>query len=330
MEHAMTLFVLSCTLMVAAASAWLVRPLLRSSAPSADAERDRFGVYRSQLREIYADARLGLLDAVRLEEAEREIEQRVLEEANRPDPPRVHGMTGSTKVLVPVILVALPLAATALYWLLGTPDVLRGERAGSVVADPEPHSRTADSLEVLTERLARRLEREPGDGDGWALLARSYSVLGREAEAVAAYRNAVKLLPEDLQLKAELAQARSAAPVVQAAAHVSGRVTLSPALAQRAAPDDTVFVFARAPQGPRAPVALLTAKVRELPMDFVLDDGKAMTPDLRLSSFERVLLIARVSKSGDARPAPGDLEGSVGPVQVGAKGVRLRIDRTMQ
>jgi cytochrome c-type biogenesis protein CcmH len=64
-------------------------------------------------------------------------------------------------------------------------------------------------------------------------------------------------------------------------------------------------------------------------MDFVLDDGKAMTPDLRLSSFERVLLVARVSKSGDARPAPGDLEGSVGPVEVGAKGVRLRIDRTM-
>ena len=69
--------------------------------------------------------------------------------------------------------------------------------------------------------------------------------------------------------------------------------------------------------------------VRELPLDFVLDDSPAMTPDARISSLDRVVLVARVSKSSVARPGPGDLEGTAGPVQVGANSLRVRIDRAM-
>lgn len=106
---------------------------------------------------------------------------------------------------------------------------------------------------------------------------------------------------------------------------VSGRVSLAPALASRAAPDDTVFVFARSTLGSRMPVALLRRKVRDLPLDFRLDDTMAMVPEVRLSALSSVVIGARVSKRGDAVPQAGDLQGFSPPVAVGSRGVKLEI-----
>ena len=110
------------------------------------------------------------------------------------------------------------------------------------------------------------------------------------------------------------------------AGSVSGRVTLSPVLAAKAGPQDTLFIVARALNGPRIPLAVLRRRVADLPMDFALDDTQAMSPELKLSAFSDVIVTARISKSGDAISQPGDLQGASPPVKVGASGIAILID----
>jgi cytochrome c-type biogenesis protein CcmH len=117
--------------------------------------------------------------------------------------------------------------------------------------------------------------------------------------------------------------AAAAAPV---AAEVSGTVELDPALRSQVADTDTVFIFARAAQGPRFPLAVLRKQVKDLPVSFVLDDSMSMVPTAKLSGFPQVVVGARISKSGSASPAAGDLEGLVEPVRPGAKNLKIVID----
>ncbi len=113
-------------------------------------------------------------------------------------------------------------------------------------------------------------------------------------------------------------------------ARVSGVVDLAPQLRDRVSPDDTVFIFARAVDGPSMPLAILRVKVSDLPMHFTLDDSLAMTPMARLSAFSKVVVGARVSKSGNAMPSSGDLEGMSAEIQVAdAAEVRVVIDRVI-
>jgi len=108
---------------------------------------------------------------------------------------------------------------------------------------------------------------------------------------------------------------------------ISGRVSVTPALAARVAPGDTLFVFARAAEGPRMPLAILKRSAAELPLDFTLDDSMAMSPELKLSGFADVVISARISKSGDAMPQSGDLEGQTAPLAGRSSGIELSIDR---
>lgn len=141
-------------------------------------------------------------------------------------------------------------------------------------------------------------------------------------------------LPPLPALAAAPAPAASAAPTPTAAASpapdgaaaaVQARITLAPALASRAAPDDTVFIFARSPQGGRAPLAIQRRQVKDLPIDVTLDDSMAMSPAMRLSTVSQVIVGARISKSGNAMPQPGDLQGLSPVVAVGTRGLLLQI-----
>ena len=107
---------------------------------------------------------------------------------------------------------------------------------------------------------------------------------------------------------------------------VSGVVTLSPALAAQASPTDTVFVFARAADGPRQPLAIVRHRVRDLPIEFNLDDAQAMAPQMKLSNFAEVIVAARVSKSAQATPQSGDLQGASRRIRIGAADVAVVID----
>lgn len=113
-------------------------------------------------------------------------------------------------------------------------------------------------------------------------------------------------------------------------AQVSGRVSLDPKLKGQVGPDDTLFVFARAPTGSKMPLAIIRKKVSDLPFDFKLDDSMAMSPAASLSTVPQVVVGARISKSGTAMPAPGDLQVLSAPVKVGAQGLQLQINEAVR
>jgi cytochrome c-type biogenesis protein CcmH len=85
--------------------------------------------------------------------------------------------------------------------------------------------------------------------------------------------------------------------------------------------DDTVFVYARAAEGPPMPLAVKRITVAELPTEVILDDSDAMTPAFALSGFDRVIVGARISGSGNAIAQPGDIEGLSDEVVPGESGV---------
>lgn len=123
-----------------------------------------------------------------------------------------------------------------------------------------------------------------------------------------------------------------ATPVAAVAggAEVGGTVEIDAALRTKVADTDTVFIFARAAQGPRFPLAVLRKQVKDLPTSFVLDDSMSMVAEAKLSGFPMVVVGARISKSGSATPSAGDLEGVTEPVRPGTKGLKIRINSQRQ
>jgi cytochrome c-type biogenesis protein CcmH len=112
-----------------------------------------------------------------------------------------------------------------------------------------------------------------------------------------------------------------------ASAAIKGSIDIAPALKSRLADTDVLFLFARPGQsGP--PVAAIRASASQLPLEFELDDSTAMNPGNTLSQHKQVMLVARVSRSGNPMAQPGDLEGIVANVKVGDSGVKIMIDQT--
>ena len=124
--------------------------------------------------------------------------------------------------------------------------------------------------------------------------------------------------------------ARAAAATAGGAAKITGTVKLNPALTTKAAPTDTVFIFARAAQGPRMPLAIVRKQVKDLPITYTLDDSLAMNPAMKLSNFQQVVVGARISKSGNAMPQSGDLQGQSETIALGgSKPVDIIINSVM-
>lgn len=153
----------------------------------------------------------------------------------------------------------------------------------------------------------------------WERLLRQPEVGGELAHALRAGIGEAKALSEGRKV------ART-----PTADRISGTVGLSPSVRASASPDDPVFIFARAAEGPRMPLAIARVTVRDLPYHFELDDSMAMTPELKISGFERIVVGARVSKSGSATAASGDLEGFAPAVKPGTSGVKLTISQVVK
>jgi cytochrome c-type biogenesis protein CcmH len=111
------------------------------------------------------------------------------------------------------------------------------------------------------------------------------------------------------------------------AAALSGTVSLAPRLAGKIAPTDTLFVFAREMNGPPMPVSIVRAAKQEWPFTFRLDDSTSPMPSRKLSDVGSVVIVARLSKSGQAMPQRGDLEGMSQPVKPGESNIAVIIDR---
>ena len=418
----MTSFYLAAATLAVVALALLLRPWWLSGRRVASADSSfpvlNAAVHRDRLLELERDRSIGTLSADDVAEANEELQRQLLDDTTAMETVPAHSSSRRSGI---VIAILLPLAAVAMYALLGSP-------AAVLPGDVQAQRATAD-MEQLVAKLEKKLEQNPGDPQGWVMLARSYKSVGRWDDAERAYsrigpeldRNAEllaelaemlvqknngfdertrglirqalqlepgnmlalfmgggeafdrkryseaaelwgKLLPrlepgsEDAQMvESSIARARQlggggpaagvmpqdevhrgaakkAAETTPAArkptsASVSGRVELSPALKGKAGPDDVVFIFVRAVDGPRMPLAAQRSRVADLPLDFVLDDGQALMPEATISSAKQVHVEVRVSKTGKATPGKGDLTGKSAAVKPGARGLRIVIDQ---
>lgn len=206
-----------------------------------------------------------------------------------------------------------------------------------------------------TKFLDKALALDPKNTTALALSGSAAMERGDYVAAITHWQDLVNLLPADypdVQMikdgiksareylamqpdgKAKLAklptlpEAERVVPNPQAA--VSGKVSLSPALLSKVSPDDTVFILARAATGPKMPLAVLRKQVKDLPLTFTLDDSMAMQPQLKLSGFDQIVVVARVSKSGTPMATSGDLEGMTAEIKPGTKGLNIVIDQQVK
>ena len=428
----MTLFWVVAACLLGAALMFVIPPLLLQRKTAAMLERSRINIaiYKNQLIELEEDLVAGDVDQAHYDKGRQEIERRLLEDTAMVEQAAVNSGKTLNVATTAVLVLAMPLAAVSLYLQLGSPAAIDPATHVAQPTNSAPHGQSEAEMQAQIEgmvgKLAQRLQENPSDIEGWVMLGRSFSVLGRYDDAVAAYQKSMQFVGEDATLLADYADAMAmanggnlageptgllekalkiepqnqkvlwllgtahfeqgdfvaavalwkrleqlipagsedaqamaaniaeaesyrkrqlsgefgaipaasvavestaVAPVKAVAAQVSGTVTLSPALAAKVAPGDTLFVFAKAVSGPPMPLAIIRTQAGSLPLVFTLDESQAMVPNMSLAKFDQVLVGARISKSGDAIAASGDLQGSSkGPVAVGTTGLTIQID----
>ena len=427
------LFWLIALALLAGTLATLVLPLLRRSA-AGEAPEDRSAataVFRDHKRQIDSDFAAGVITIAERDTALEDLTARFGHELAQDTPPPQAGSDRPRLIAALVLVACVPVVAGVLYFALGSPVAMTAPPASAEPALNDPQ------IIAMVDGLAKRLQANPDDGEGWSMLGRSYRALGRFDAAARAYAEAAKRLPASAPLYADWAEAvaqaqgrslagqptdlidralaldpayptgvgarrcsghrtqrsgrrhravdaapallppgspdvaqvdaalarlgatsapkdadagdrgescsgaavaaKAAAPPAAAkvrpsaaAAAVEGRVELDPKLAGNAAPGDTVFIFARDPEGPRMPLAAMKVAASELPKSFALTDAMAMSPTATISKAKKIIVEARVSKSGNVTPQAGDLAGASAPVAPGASNVRVTIDRVIR
>lgn len=195
--------------------------------------------------------------------------------------------------------------------------------AGTVEFEQERYAQAAEHWENLLQVVPAdaQLTQTVKDSIAEARLLASggKAAAPEQAVKVAESKSEANAQPAE---KAVRADAPAAAPL-----SVSGNVTISSELAAKVSPGDTLFIYARAKSGPKMPLAILRLKASDLPASFTLTDDMAMTPAMKMSSFPEVVIEARVSKSGQAVTASGDLQGFSEPVKLGHNNIAIVINK---
>lgn len=403
-----TVFWLSAASMSVLALLFAIVPLLRSKT-TASVSRQLLNteVIKEQLNELQADLDAGKLEPDAYQAARRDLERELLNDTET-GPETEPQAERSGRWAVGVFGLLIPALAVFLYLQLGAAPLL--EQPARAPVAQKPAQDTGHPLQEMVEKLAKRLQEEPDNAEGWVMLGRSYAALNRYQEAANAYAQARRIagdqpqllvdsadimvmasgghftpeagelleralrvqpenakglwlmghykyqdddfqgavdywqraaaqLPPDSEdtvaIRQQIKQAESMlvaaggtlAPAAQtvdgavkgdAPKAIEVSVRLDPAFSAQTSAQDTVFIFARAVQGPRMPLAIVRKQVAELPVTVTLDDSLAMSPAMVMSNFSEVTIGARISKSGNAMPQSGDLQGTVSPVQVQA------------
>ncbi len=230
------------------------------------------------------------------------------------------------------------------------PDVMI-EYAEAQVLASESRRFQGESLELLT----RAVELQPDSQRGLWLLGIAAYQAGNFTQSVQVWERLLAGLPADAEPRAQLieriADARqradleplantpSAAPATQAPASptpaadgpkLTVTVDIAPELKAKIGASDVLFVFARAAEGPRMPLAIQRLSASSLPVTVTLDDSTSMMPALKLSTVPQVVVGARVSKSGQATPQSGDFETLSAPIaNTHSEPLTLTIDRVV-
>lgn len=189
--------------MTALAMAFVLVPLLRGRAKAAARADYDLAVYKDQLAELDRDLERGVLTADQADAARVEIQRRMLAAAEAGG--KADG-AAPRRILAPAAAVAvlLPVAAFGLYAVLGSPGLPDVPHAGR--QDPARQmAEQAALFQDMVASLAAKLEANPEDGKGWAMMGRSLRVLGKRDQAVEAYQKAMRLMPRDTQVRLDYA-----------------------------------------------------------------------------------------------------------------------------
>lgn len=223
----MILFWVICVVLIVVALAFVLPPALRASAASeAESGKARreanIAIYRDQLAELEADLRNGIVSQEQYAQDRDDIERRLLEDTASAtsgtsektaasEKKRAAAATASTRKTAYLVGVGLALVAVIFYLRVGNPDAITNAATTAPPSSPtEPATgatgeRTQAQIEANVAALAKRLESNPSDAQGWTMLARSYSSMEKYAEAAGAYAKATELTPKDADLWAEYA-----------------------------------------------------------------------------------------------------------------------------
>ena len=221
-----------------------------------------------------------------------------------------------------------------------TQAAIRGTEDAALLADwADALAMKNQSLQGEPSRLvARALALDPNHPKALALAASGAMDRHDYDAAIAQWKKLKAQFPQDgaeaKEIDAMIAEAgvaksgasATAAGASDAAAARPRSFGSSDTLPVIAAASDTLFIYARAVQGPRMPLAIVRTTAGEWPRAFRLDDSMGMTPAAKLSNANEVVVEARVSKTGNATPSPGDLLGSSAAVKPGARDVLIVIN----
>lgn len=205
----MILFSLICIALTAIALAFVLPPLWQpNAAPSAHNDREaNIEVYRDHLSELEADRDNGIISSEQYSIERDEIERRLLEDVAS-STPQLENKTvpAGGRRFAYALALAIPVLAAGLYYKIGSPDVITASTAmPSRQVAPNPGMRSQQDIEANVDALAKRLEQNPTDANGWSMLGRSYLTLEKYQEAAAAFARASALKPDDADLLADSA-----------------------------------------------------------------------------------------------------------------------------
>lgn len=189
---------------MAALAAAACLPLLASLTRAGNARprsAPAMAIYRDQLTELDRDLARGVVAESEVSAARTEIARRLLREDEGRTGPDAGGGSGRPLRVAAGLIIAMPLAALAAYLLLGSPQY------PDQPLSARPEVATAREVDQLVTKVEAHLAEFPGDGQGWEVIAPVYARLGRTADAVTAYRNALSLLGSTAERESDLGEA---------------------------------------------------------------------------------------------------------------------------
>jgi cytochrome c-type biogenesis protein CcmH len=196
----MTSFVISALFLLILVLVLLLRPLFFPAKESATSRRQmNAAIYREELDKLEADRLAGTVDSHSYEQTHAEMRQRLFQDTDEADDLAV---LGSPKKTIIGICLFVAILSAGFYFYLGD--------AAQIAEQSTEKPMTQESVEKMVEEFAAKMEKEPDNLKGWAMLARSYRILGRNTEAANAYARAGSFVDSDPQLLADYADVLAA------------------------------------------------------------------------------------------------------------------------
>ncbi len=196
----MTLFWIIAAGLTLLAMAFVVLPLLRGFKNTGiSSDELNLEVFQQQLEELDNDLDSGILDQTRYDAARKDLEKELLTDVSG-DKVASAKMNSSSGRWAMGTAVLIPVSAVIIYQILGTPEIiprLTGQVPDTTVNSAQEKAKNLPPMDELVQKLADKLVEQPGNVDGWLMLARSYMSMDRVQEGLEAYGQAMKLAPEN-------------------------------------------------------------------------------------------------------------------------------------